>query len=140
MKGYKRHDFYIRVKRAGEPSLEEHTGGYITVRKGITYACERQPVEGKELRWTVWHVLTGLRVTSQPLRTIQDVEDFLKDLDHRHIIMAVYRILEVARERGTQGFMDVYEAGGKTLGWKKTEEEFDLYDKVCGRPAERILL
>ena len=138
MKGYKRHDFYIRVKRAGEPSLEKHTGGYITVRDGVTYACERQPVEGKELRWNVWHVLTGLRVNREPLRTIQDVEDYLKKRDNWDIIQATLRIYEWEEERGTAAFKDVYEPGGATLGWEKTQEEFDFY-MMSGRPAERIL-
>ncbi len=129
MKGYKRHDFWIRAKAAGEPILEEHTGGYITVRDGVTYACERLPVEGKELRWTVWHVLTGLRVSREPLRTSQDVEDFLTKLDHRQIIQAALRILEraTANSRGIDQFMAVYDAGGKTLGWQKAEEEFATY-------------
>lgn len=127
MKGYKRHDFYIRVKRAGEPSLEKHTGGYITVRDGVTYACERQPVDGKELRWTVWHVLTGLRVSREPLRTIQDVEDFLAKLDHRQIIQAAVGILDRSIKSGSDGFMVVYEPGGTTLGWERAQEEFDSY-------------
>lgn len=127
MKGYKRHDFYIRVKKAGEPSLELHTGGYITVRDGVTYACERQPVEGKELCWNVWHVLTGLRVNREPLKTRQDVEDFLAELDHKEIKRAAVRMLDRAIERGTDGPMVVYEAGVATFGWENTEEEFATY-------------
>lgn len=140
MKGYKRHDFWIRAKAAGEPILEEHTGGYITVRDGVTYACERQPVEGKDLRWNVWHVLTGLRVNREPLKTIQDVEDYLAELDHRQIVKTALGILEraTANARGIDQFMAVYDAGGKTLGWQKAEEEYDFY--VAGGTAERILL
>ncbi len=127
MKGYKRHDFYIRVKKAGEPSLEKHTGGYITIRDGVTYACERQPVDGKELRWNVWHVLTGLRVNTGPLRTIQDVEDFLAELDHESVKKASDQMLQRARDQGTDGFGDVYQPGGETLGWEKAAEEFNTY-------------
>lgn len=116
MKGYKRHDFYIRVKKAGEPSLEKHTGGYITVRDGVTYACERQPVDGKELRWNVWHVLTGLRVSREPLRTIQDVEDFLTKLDHRQIVQAALRNFRLAQRTHNLAFDEAYGPGMKTLG------------------------
>lgn len=123
MKGYKRHNFYIRVKKAGEPYLEVHTAGYITVREGVTYACERQPVEGKELRWNVWHVLTGLRVNTEPLRTSQDVEEFLTNLDHAQIVQAALRIYE--QEKMTKDF---YASGMRTLGRVKVEEEFSLYN------------
>ena len=140
MKGYKRHDFYIRVKKAGEPSLEKHTGGYITVRNGVTYACERQPVEGGALRWTVWHVLTGLRVTSEQLRTSQDVEDFLKNLDHLRIIWSAFRMVDRSKMLGIDGFRGAYEPGGETLGWEKTQEEFDFYYEVCEGRTERIAL
>lgn len=126
MKGYKRHDFYIRVKKAGEPSLEKHTGGYITVRDGVTYACERLPVEGKELRWNVWHVLTGLRVNREPLKTSQDVEDFLAKLDHNEIRKAADLMRKRALAHGGDSF-DVYMSGGETLGWEKAVNELNTY-------------
>ena len=126
MKGYKRHDFYIRVKKAGEPILEEHTGGYITVRDGVTYACERQPVEGKDLRWNVWHVLTGLRVNREPLRTIQDVEDFLTKLNHNEIRKVTDLMRKQAVAHGGDSF-DVYLPGGETLGWEKAVNELNTY-------------
>lgn len=126
MKGYKRHDFYIRVKKAGEPSLEKHTAGYITVRDGVTYACERQPVEGRELRWTVWHVLTGLRVSREPLRTIQDVEDYLTELDHNEIRKAADLMRKRCVAHGGDSF-DVYMPGGETLGWEKAVNELNTY-------------
>ena len=127
MKGYKRHDFYIRVKKAGEPSLEKHTGGYITVRDGVTYACERQSFEGKEFRcWIVWHVLTGLRVSREPLRTIQDVEDFLTKLDHNEIRKAADLMRKRAVAHGGDSF-DVYMPGGETLGWEKAVNELNTY-------------
>ena len=128
MKGYKRHDFYIRVKKAGEPSLEKHTGGYITVRKGITNACERQPVEGKDLRWNVWHVLTGLRVNTEPLRTSQDVEDFLENLDHERIVQAALQIFEQYKNTKDFAFFEAYASGIRTLGTEQAEREFHIYE------------
>lgn len=129
MKGYKRHDFYIRVKKAGEPSLVKHTG-YITVRAGVTYACERQPVESEDgaLRWNVWHVLTGLRVNTEPLRTSQDVEDFLEKLDHQKIIQAALRIYEREEMSKAFPFFEAYASGVRTLGTEKVQEEFETYD------------
>lgn len=128
MKGYKRHDFWILVKAAGEPILEEHTGGYITVREGVTYACERQPVDGKELRWNVWHVLTGLRVNRVPLRTIQDVEDFLAELDHRQIVKTALGIFKGLQRTNRLAFDEAYGPGMKTLGTGPALVEFNSYD------------
>lgn len=135
MKGYKRHDFYIRVKKAGEPSLEKHTGGYITVRAGVTYACERQPVESEDgaLRWNVWHVLTGLRVNVVPFRTSQDVEDFLTKLDHAEIVQAALRMFEkVQKAYYVIAFAEVYGPGVMTLGGEQAMKEFDTYDGYGG--------
>lgn len=129
MKGYKRHDFYIRVKRAGEPSLEKHTGGYLTVRwYGVTYACERQPVEGGALRWNVWHVLTGLRVNTEPLRTSQDVEDFLTKLDHARIVKLALGIFERYKNTKDFAFFEAYASGIRTLGTEQAEREFHIYE------------
>ena len=130
MKGYKRHDFYIRVKRAGEPSLEKHTGGYITVRDGVTYACERQPVNENKLCWFVWHVMTGLRVSKEPLWTIQEVEDFLNKLDHHQVVKAADMMLERAMETSNLGdlaFTEIYDPGMKTLGQYRAMNEFNTY-------------
>lgn len=129
MKGYKRHDFYIRVKKAGEPSLELHTGGYITVRDGVTYACERDPVEGKDLRWNVWHVLTGLRVNRVPLKTIQDVEDYLAELDHRQIVKTALGIFKGLQRTNRLAFDEAYSPGMKTLGTGQALVEFNSYDR-----------
>ena len=129
MKGYKRHDFYIRVKKAGEPSLEKHTGGYITVRDGVTYACERQAVEDGALRWNVWHVLTGLRVNRVPLRTSQDVEDFLTKLDHQRIIKAALGIFKGLQKTNRLAFDEAYGPGMKTLGTGQALVEFNSYDR-----------
>lgn len=129
MKGYKRHDFYIRVKKAGEPSMEKLTGGYITVRAGVTYACERQPVESEDgaLRWNVWHVLTGLRVNRVPLRTSQDVEDFLTKLDHQQIIKAALRMFKGLQKTNRLAFDEAYGPGMKTLGTGPALVEFNSY-------------
>lgn len=117
MKGFTQKKFTIRVRSYGSDYFEEKSG-YITTREGIRFGACRQ--NGS---WTVWHILSGLKV-AEDLKNAQAVSDYLERLD-LELIRKACRVLQ--KNQGPTWM----QAGYMTLGGDEANAEWeDAYGDI----------